>query len=140
MDSVMTRLRTRFLRFLIPVFLVLVAGVDCQQRAQEQMPVPGAFFIPDGARNVQHRERQGIHEVGYELDAAYPASPFLCQLAQHLDQRQWRGLREDALNSGSESSLVRGWGDYGNATRQPETHVHSWMAQWRNQDGNGASS
>ena len=52
-----------------------------------------------------------------------------------MDQRQWRGLREDALNPGSESSLVRGWGDYGNATRTPETHVHSWSAQWRNKDG-----
>lgn len=131
----MTRLLTRLLRLLIPVFLVLVVGAACQQRAAEQTPVPGAFLIPDGARNIQHRERQGLHEVSYELDAAYPASPFLCQLAQHLDQRQWRGLREDALNPGSESSLVKGWGDYGNATRQPETHVHSWMAQWRNQDG-----
>jgi hypothetical protein len=75
-----------------------------------------------------NRERQGIHEVSYEVDAAYPASPFVCELTQHLDQRQWRGLRQDALNAGSESSLVRGRGDYGNATRKPETHVHSWSA------------
>lgn len=108
---------------------------SCQRRTAQQAPVPSAFFIPDGARDVEHQERQGIHEVTYEVDALYPASPFLCELAQHLDQRQWRGLREDALNARSESSLVSGWGDYGDGTRKPETHVHSWNAQWRNHGG-----
>lgn len=135
MDFVISRFQTGFWGLFARILLVVVAGVACQQRARGQAPVLGAFFIPDGARNVQHRERQGVQEVTYEVDAAYPASPLLCELAQHLDQRQWRGLREDALNPGSESSLVRGWGDYGNATRQPETHVHSWMGQWRNGEG-----
>jgi len=128
--------QTRSTRLMILVLTGVATFAGCQRRtAQQQAPVPSAFFIPDGARNVEHQERQGIHEVSYEVDAAYPASSFLCELTQHLDQRQWRGLREDALNPGSESSLVRGWGDYGNATRQPETHVHSWSAEWRNQDG-----
>lgn len=126
--------QTRSARLVILVLTGVVAFASCQRRAAQQAP-PSAFFIPNGAENIQHRERQGIQEVSYEVDAAYPASPFLCELTQHLDQRQWRGLREDALNAGSESSLVSGWGDYGNATRKPETHVHSWMAQWRNQDG-----
>jgi len=117
------------------VMAVVVAFAACERRVEQQGPLPSAFFIPNGARDVQHRERQGSHEVSYEVDAPYPASPFLCELTQHMDQRQWRGLREDALNPGSESSLVRGWGDYGNATRKPETHVHSWSAQWRNKDG-----
>jgi hypothetical protein len=127
--------QTRSTRLVVLVSAALASFASCQRRAAQQAPVPSAFFIPDGARNVEHQERQGIHEVTYNVDAAYPASSFLCELTQHLDQRQWRGLREDALNPGSESSLVRGWGDYGNATRQPETHLHSWMAQWRNQDG-----
>lgn len=127
--------QTRPLQLVILVVAGAVTFAACRQRTEQQAPIPPAFFVPDAARNVQHRERQRIHEVRYEVDAAYPASPFLCALTQHLDQRQWRGLREDALNQGSESSLVRGWGDYGNATRQPETRVHSWMAQWRNQDG-----
>lgn len=128
-------LQRKSLGWFIPVMAAIVTSAACRQRTEQQAPLPSALFIPDGARNVQHRERQGVHEISYEVDAAYPASPFLCQLTQYLDQHQWRGLREDALNPGLGSGLARGWGDYGNATRQPETHVHSWLAQWRNQDG-----
>jgi hypothetical protein len=127
--------QTRSARLVILVLTGVATFASCQRRTAQQAPVPSAFFIPDGARNVEHRERQEIREVNYEVDVAYPASPFLCELTRHVDQHQWRGLREDALNAGLESSLVRGWGDYGNATRKPETHVHAWMAQWQNLDG-----
>jgi hypothetical protein len=125
------------LNLLIPVLFCTLALPACNQRdpQQAQTPVPAGLYVPEGARNVQQRERQGIQEISYNVAAAYPASPFLCELTNYVDRQQWRGLREDALNPGSESSLVSGWGDYGNATRQPETHVHAWMSQWLNQQG-----
>ena len=131
----MAMVQTGSLRLFLTVLVGVLPSAACQQRTEQQGPAPAAFFIPSGASNVQHRERQGIHEVSYQVEAAYPASPFLCELTSYLAAQQWRGLREDALNPGSDSSLVGGWSDYGNATRQPETHVHAWMAEWRNQDG-----
>ena len=123
------------MRVLISLLVGAMTFVACQPRAEQEAPVPAAFFVPDGVRNLQQHERQGIRDISYEVDATYPASPFLCELTSHLDQQQWRGLREDALNPGLPSSLVRGWGDYGNATRQPETHVHAWMSPWLNEQG-----
>ena len=127
------------IRLLWPLTIVVLAGAlsvaACQRRATPQTEAPSTFFIAAEAKNVQRRERGGIQEVTYEIDAPYPASSFLCELTQDLDQRQWRGLRMDALNPGTESSLVRGWGDHGNASRTPQTHVHGWMGQWRNQTG-----
>lgn len=136
MSSSMTRYPT-LLGLLVLVLSCVVALPACNQRdpQQAQTPVPAGLYVPEGARNVQQRQRQGIREISYNVAAAYPASSFLCELTNYVERQQWRGLREDALNAGSESSLVSGWGDYGNATRQPETHVHAWMSQWLNQQG-----
>src|SRR5437879_3371315 len=71
--------QTRSTRLVILVLTGMATFSSCQRRTAQQAPVPLAFFIPDGARNVEHRERQGIHEVSYEVDATYPASPFLCE-------------------------------------------------------------
>jgi hypothetical protein len=127
--------RLQSFRSFIPVIAIAVTVAGCERAAKQQGPLPSGLFIPTGARNVQHHERNGVREVSYDVEVAYPASPFLCELTQHLDDRQWRGLREDAFNPGLESGLVRGWTDFENGSRRPKTHVHGWMAQWRNQAG-----
>jgi hypothetical protein len=124
-----------FRTFIVAIgFALTLAGCGRAEK-QESKPLPSGFFSPEGARNVLHYERDGVREVSYELDVAYPASAFLCELTHHLDDRHWRGLREDALNPGLESSLVRGWTDFENASVRPATHVHSWIAQWLGQNG-----
>jgi hypothetical protein len=92
------------------LLFILLPGLSRRWSSQEQQEAVG-LFIAAGARHVERMERGGIHEVTYEVDAAYPASSFLCELSAYLDQRHWRGLREDALNPGMPSSLVDGWGD-----------------------------
>ncbi len=129
----MSRIRPFRALFLVAVVAATLAG--CEAAQEQQSRVPSGFFIPEGARSVRHYDRDGVREVSYDVDVAYPASPFLCELTHHLDDRHWLGLREDALNPGLESSLVRGWTDFEDASERPDTHVHSWGAQWRNQDG-----
>lgn len=127
--------RVRPTGLFIPVIAIAATLTACESAKTQQVQLPSGFFIPEGARQVQFYERDAVREVSYKLDVAYPASPFLCELTQHLDDGHWHGLREDAFNPGLESSLVRGWTNFGNASRRPETHVHSWGAQWRNQRG-----
>jgi hypothetical protein len=119
-------------------FLIVMIGclvlTFCSRHEPKNDP-PAGLFVPASARRVQRSAHQGIHEVTYEVDATYPASSFLCELANYLDHHEWRGLREDALNPGMDSSLVTGWGDYDDATRQAQGHVHVWMSQWLNQQG-----
>lgn len=97
--------------------------------------MPTAFFVPAAAQHVSHDARPGTHEIRYVVAERYPATRFLCELANHLDREGWRGLREDALNPENPTSLVDGWGEFINGTRKPETHVHGWSAQWLNRDG-----
>jgi len=76
-----------------------------------------------------------VPEVSYTIAAPYLPSQFICDLTTNLDHDGWRALREDPLNPGRASSIVEGWGDFINAIKKPETHVHSWSAHWVNDTG-----
>ena len=119
------------------VLFFVSASIGCGQVVPEpeQRADSAGIFLPMNARKVQRRQRHGIREVTYVVAAPYPASEFLCQLTNHLDLERWRGLREDLLNPGTPSSIVRGWGDYDDATRKPETRVHTWLSSWSNEAG-----
>ncbi len=109
--------------------------LGCQRQTDPPAPLAPTFFAPAGARNVDHHQAQEVEQVVYQIDAAYPSSPFLCELTRHLQTHQWQGLRQDPFAPESASDLIRGWHDFTDGTRQPETRVHAWMASWRNADG-----
>lgn len=113
----------------------LLGAIACHRQTDPQTPLPSAFFVPAGARNVDYRQAPEVEQVVYQIDAAYPASPFLCELTGHLQTQQWRGLRQDPLNPEIVSDLIRGWHDFTDISRPPERRVHAWMASWRNADG-----
>jgi hypothetical protein len=86
----------------VPLLVLMGATfAACQGRVGQQPAVPSAFFIPEGARTLQHRERGAVQEVSYEVDAAYPASPFLCELTEPFSA----SLR---ILASSVSSTIRG--------------------------------
>ena len=109
----------------------------CTQSAdgERQSPGPAGIFVPERAKDLERHERRGIREVTYQVPEAYPASQFLCELTDYLDQHTWSAVREDALNPGTPSGVIRGWTDFEDATRKPEMHVHAWASQWLNDRG-----
>jgi hypothetical protein len=123
--------QVQLLAFCLATFLSACATGHQEPRR----PIPAGVFIPQGATHVQQQEDQGTHVTSYDVAVPYPATAFLCELIQYLDQRQWRGLREDAMNPGIPTSLVRGWLDFEDATRQPSTHVTGWASHWLNEKG-----
>jgi hypothetical protein len=101
----------------------------------EQAPLASWAFIAAGAKDVTQAERQGIRHLTYSIAEPYPAAKVLCELTNHLHAQNWKALLDDPLNPGSPSGALRGWGDFGDATRGPELHVHQWMSSWLNDSG-----
>ena len=124
-------------RGLIGALCVLALLPACRAAAQREASKPqsAAFFIAPGAQKVEQREQDGVRDLNYGVATAYPAGPFLCELTHYLDGQQWRGLRESPFDPGARASLVSGWADYEDGTRQPNTHVHAWMSAWLNPNG-----
>jgi hypothetical protein len=106
----------------------LLGVIACHRQTDPQTPLPPAFFVPAGARNVDYRQAQEVEQVVYQIDAAYPASPFLCELTRHLQTQQWRGLRQYPFAPDTASDLIRGWHDFTDSSRPPERRIHAWMA------------
>jgi hypothetical protein len=114
----------------------LVALTACTQPSEtEQQPADSEFFVPRHAENIKRAEQRGTRGVSYVTAEPYPASQFLCELTTHLEEHGWRGLRGQAVDPGSPSSLVAGWHHFIDGSRQPEARVHGWMAEWLNQQG-----
>jgi hypothetical protein len=107
----------------VGVLLGVMTVVACHWQTEPRVPLPPAFFVPAGARNVDHRQAEDFEQVTY------------CELTRHLQMQQWRGLRQDPFNPEYASDLIRGWHDFTDGTRQPDRQIHAWMAHWRNADG-----
>jgi hypothetical protein len=71
----------------------------------------------------------------YELREPYPAANVIGKIRAHLEGRGWRPLKEDLLNPGIPTSLVRGWTEYRDATTKPAAMVHEWIGQWEDSSG-----
>lgn len=119
--------------------MLMASLLGCQSGPADPTVLRTWFYLPGGARNIQGTERQSWRSISYQIDVPYPAESFLCELTHDPYQKGWRGLRESARNPGLASSLVDGWGDYQNASRQTKTHVHAWSADWLSMDGDVVS-
>jgi hypothetical protein len=93
------------------------------------------FFVPPDAQNVREQSRQNVVEVAYSVATPYPAGRFICELENAVAHDRWHGLREDFMNPGLPTSLIRGWNDIVNGLKKPETHVHGWSSEWLNDEG-----
>ncbi len=87
-----------------------------------------------GATEVKAVGGDGVFEVSYVVDSAYPAADVLAAIAASIPP-EWTPRSEDSLNPGLPTSHVRGWGDHENLTTTPESWAHTWQSEWQNQAG-----
>jgi hypothetical protein len=117
--------------------LLLTLSSACGGRKQEvQVPLPAQLVVLSGARNMHSGTKpDGSIEVSYHIAARFPAGPALEQIRAALPRSDWEPLANDWLNPDIPSSHQRGWTDFTDGTKTPNTAVHLWLAQWRNRNG-----
>jgi hypothetical protein len=104
---------------------------------QVRKPWPAELIVYDRAINVRHTERRnGTHEVSYQMRAVYPADSVVLAIHSALPAVRWQPLTEDWLNPGNPSGNSRGWSTFTDGTKRPNTFVHIWWSQWKDDVGN----
>ena len=110
---------------------VLAIGCARVQNAPPHVDSP-ALLILDGAQRVQHTT--GPQEVvTYDIQEVCPAPHTIAEITRHLEQVGWEPLKEDFLNPGISTSLVRGWANYQDDVRHQ--YVWQWQGQWQSATG-----
>lgn len=105
-----------------------LAEVDPGELPVYLQPLPGATEV----RAAQADEEDAAIE--YKLRACYPAQEQLARISERLPAG-WKPRKEDFLNPGVTTSHVRGWMQYPDMTRTPETQVYHWAGEWENAKG-----
>jgi hypothetical protein len=94
--------------------------------------LPDFFVVVPGATGITQSVFQGKDQIIYHLQAEYPADDVLGAISGRLKQLGWEPLKEDWINPGLPSSLVRGWAYYEDSTTKPASSVRTWSADWEN--------
>jgi len=90
-----------------------------------------SLIVVSGAKDPSYRTYpDGREHVMYTVEAEYPAEKIISAISGQLGKKGWKPLREDFMNPGIQSSRIRGWKSFADATQQPEEGVHSWVADW----------
>ena len=122
------------LSFSLALLAVLVSG--CQTKAnQDPKNYSESLIVLSGATNINYAKVNNTDQVTYNLRAAYPAPEVTDQLLKKTNDMGWTPLKEDFMNPGLPTSIVRGWSDYEDASRKPNTKVYSWQTDWQNKNG-----
>ncbi len=122
------------LSFSLALLAILISS--CQTKAnQDPKNYSESLIVLAGATNISYAKVDNTDQVTYNLKAAYPAPEFIDQLLKKTNDMGWTPLKEDFLNPGLPTSIVRGWSDYEDASRKPNTKVHSWQTDWQNKNG-----
>jgi hypothetical protein len=107
-----------------------------EDSAEPDEAANAALIVLDGATQV--RRDPGVYgsfHVAYGLKENHPASEAIQQITSRLTSLGWKPLKTDWSNPELESSHIRGWTDFRDATVTPVRHVHQWMAQWKDESG-----
>lgn len=88
-----------------------------------------------GATDVQASKSKYQDQVSYRLKTDFPATGAIEEIKTRLAKNGWRPLKEDFLNPGLSSSIVRGWSEFTDATKIPKLTVHQWITDWSNSKG-----
>lgn len=132
--SVSTFHKSRVFGFaLAELLLILTAGIACWCQSTQQIEDhPNSLIVVPSAFDVQFVTFEGRPQLTYRLHVEYPAHTALKTISDRLRAAGWKPLKSDFLNPSVPSSHVRGWQQFEDATTNPTTTVHSWMAQWEN--------
>jgi hypothetical protein len=124
-----------FWRFLsIGTLAVLAACVGGATQSAEKQPIE--LIVYEGATSVRRVARgDGRYELTYNLQAEFPAEHVVMQIRATLSDARWQPLDYDWLNPGNPSGYSRGWSDFIDGTKTPNTVVHVWSAEWKDRTG-----
>lgn len=116
-------------------FALLASCSDARVDRSSTQPVE--LVVIEGATDVHRVGRDSrAYELTYRLNSEYPAESVVAQIRAALSPDRWRPLAQDWLNPGNPSGFTRGWSDFVDKTKTPNTIVHVWSAEWRDDDGN----
>jgi hypothetical protein len=124
-------------RIAILATAALIGGA-CQPKAgAPHLDLPVVLVVPPGATDVRPETKpDGQMAITYRVREEFAADALLGRIRAALPSPEWQPLPNDWLNPGLLSSHKRGWTDFDDATRTPPTHVHQWLAQWQDSQGN----
>jgi hypothetical protein len=90
------------------------------------------LYKPPGITPAVDRSRgNGIHDLEYEVDEAYPASPFIGSIQADLRAQGWSVPAVDPLNPNLGSTFVK----YNWARWSESEKLRDWQCEWVNGDG-----
>ena len=114
------------------VVLANLAALAACGGVQDRQQWPAELLALDGATSLRHVERgNGTHELTYQLREVYPAESVLTRIRAALPPDRWQALTADWLNPDNPSSNSRGWADFVDGTKRPNTFVHIWSGAWK---------
>ena len=121
----------------IAIVLVTLAVLGACRGVQDRRERPAELVVDDGATGLRHIERgNGTHELTYQLREVCPAESVLTRIRAALPPDRWQALTADWLNPDNPSSHSRGWANFVDGRRQPNTFVFNWVGAWKNGSGN----
>lgn len=126
----MKRLRATPCRFSFGLILVSASVLlqGCSEETEVLVIFPG---VPDPVPFP----REGLPSLYREITADFPAQEEIAEVSRRMEVHGWTARKTDILNPGLSTSIVRGWGDFIDASRTRPEHVRQYMLQWENKRG-----
>src|SRR5262249_30746944 len=117
------------------------AELDRERTRPLEKPVLGAEWTQVGIMKVTRAwelwkraetccDHTTDESVTYQLNQDYPARSAIQTITARLESNGWRPLREDFLNPGLPTSVVRGWMHFEDGNTGRPTEVYQWVGQW----------
>lgn len=117
------------------VFLCLVGAITVacnRQPALHELP-PHLQPLPGATIEAYGSSANGT-VVRYHVTSCYPPTRELRAIAARIPSG-WSPRRDDALNPGSPTSIVRGWYTAAEQSQGVYFDLHQWSGQWQNARG-----
>lgn len=108
------------------VFLVAACVVD---------PETDVLFAPPGATGVEYHTVTGGKQVNFKYSERFPANNLIEILNREFVSLGWTPREESYLNPGLQTSHVRGWSQFQDATGEELMVVHQWWGEWQHSSG-----
>lgn len=116
------------------LWAVILCGTSACVDSSKGGPRPPELIVLDSATEINEATRNGILELNYRLESAYPAEHVTASINAVFKGDRWRPLTDDWLNPGNPSGYVRGWSSFLDGSKTPNTIAHVWSAEWKNED------
>lgn len=114
--------------------VILCGAAGCAD-VERLSPRPDELIVLDGATEVSEAtQSNGVLELNYRIESPYPAEEITTAIRTLFKGGKWLPLTDDWLNPGNPSGYVRGWSSFVDGTKTPNTIVHTWSAEWKNEN------